>query len=430
MKKLLMLGTSYGSVEFVQAAKARGVYTIVTDYLPPEKSRAKLVADEQWMISTDDIDALEQECRRAQVDAILCGVSQFNMDQVLKLGSRLDLPVYCDQDAWHYTKNKRAFKDVCKACGVPVATDYHLTDELKEEDLDKVVLPVMVKPVDLSGNKGVSYCYTRQELKDAYKYARSVSADPTIVVERMLKGREYVAAYALAEGEASLVEFNVIFPQPGEPNNCWTFNMTVTEELGRYRREVDEALRKAIKKMGCKDGVAWFQMILDEDGHFYVFEMGYRLQGCMIWIPIEQVRGFDCINWVLDTALGIWHTPEDLPKPLTKQSRKCGVAYVLWSNKEGTISEIRGLEKLSGMPELSVDFQRAVGFKTKKYSNLGVICFSADNIDEFCNLVSTINDTLKVKNEHGENMLIFYDDLDTVRRTYKRAMLQDGLETN
>ena len=52
MKKLLMLGTSYGTGLMLDYAKSQGVHTIVTDYLEPEHSPGKLIADEYWMIST------------------------------------------------------------------------------------------------------------------------------------------------------------------------------------------------------------------------------------------------------------------------------------------------------------------------------------------------------------------------------------------
>ena len=63
MKKLLMLGTSYGSLEMLRYAKSKGIYTIVTDYQEPAHSVGKLVSDEYWMINTGDLDALEKKCR-------------------------------------------------------------------------------------------------------------------------------------------------------------------------------------------------------------------------------------------------------------------------------------------------------------------------------------------------------------------------------
>ena len=63
MEKLLMLGTSLGSEDIIEYAKSQGIYTIVTDYLPPEKSTAKLISDEYWMINTGELDVLEAKCR-------------------------------------------------------------------------------------------------------------------------------------------------------------------------------------------------------------------------------------------------------------------------------------------------------------------------------------------------------------------------------
>lgn len=59
-----MLGTSKASCEMIEYAKSQGIYTIVTDYFEPEKSKAKLIADEYWMISTGDFDALEKSVEK------------------------------------------------------------------------------------------------------------------------------------------------------------------------------------------------------------------------------------------------------------------------------------------------------------------------------------------------------------------------------
>ena len=85
MKKLLMLGTSRTSVEIIQMAKARGVYTITTDGQEPEQSKAKQVSDAYWMIDTADVDALEKKCREEGVTAVIAGVSEFNIESMMKL---------------------------------------------------------------------------------------------------------------------------------------------------------------------------------------------------------------------------------------------------------------------------------------------------------------------------------------------------------
>ena len=152
-----MLGTSLLSKEMVEYAKSIGVYTIVTDYNEPEKSKAKLVSDEQWMINVADVDLLERKCREEGISAVICGISEFCLEVCMELCKRLGFPCYCTPEAWHFSRDKDDFKTLCKQVGAPVATDYYLTDALTDEELDKVKLPVVVKPVDMSGNRGISY---------------------------------------------------------------------------------------------------------------------------------------------------------------------------------------------------------------------------------------------------------------------------------
>ena len=134
--KLLMLGTTgRGTKELLLEAKKRGIYTIVTDNLSVEKAPLKLLADEYWMISTADIDILEEKCREEGVAAIMNGISTFNISVCMELCKRLNLPCYCTPESWHYTIDKRQFKDLCISCGVPVAKDYYLSKTPTEKEL-------------------------------------------------------------------------------------------------------------------------------------------------------------------------------------------------------------------------------------------------------------------------------------------------------
>lgn len=64
MRKLLILGSSLGSLEIVRKARDMGCHVIVTDYVPLGRSAAKREADESWDVSTADLDKLEERCRR------------------------------------------------------------------------------------------------------------------------------------------------------------------------------------------------------------------------------------------------------------------------------------------------------------------------------------------------------------------------------
>lgn len=425
MKKMLMLGTSYGSIEMIRYAKAKGAYTIVTDYLEPEKSIAKLEADEYWMINTAELDLLEEKCRTQHVNAVICGISEFNLEMCMKLCQRLGLPCYCNEEAWSYSRDKEKFKKLCKDLAVPVAADYFLSDALTSEELEKVVYPVVVKPVDMSGNRGISFCYNDQELVKAYHYAKSVSKSDKIIVEKMLHGKEWYAYYAMAEGKVSLVALNAMHSQPGEPRNCYSITTTVSDNVERYVTEINPYVVKVLQKIGCREGVGWVQFMLDEDGKFYILEMGYRLDGDMMFIPHRKVCDFDSVSWLVDYAFGKKNKPEELPQNQAHAFVKCGVGYMLWTNKDGTIADIQGFDEVASWPEIQlVESLAQVGDCITLYRSLGNIMFTADNCDQMCRIIEKINQTVHILNTEGEDVVIHYDNFSYLKDIYQKGMCE------
>lgn len=423
MQKLLMLGTSTGSVEIINRAKQRGVYTVTTDFLPKEKSPAKMVSDEFWMINTGDLAALEKKCREEKITAILSGVSEFNLDQAISLSERLGLRFYCTREAWRFSRDKEAFKRVCHKVGAPVATDYFVSENLTEEELSRIRFPVVVKPVDQCGNAGVSYCYNKDDLRVAYCHAREVSNSPKVIVERMLHGEEWYSMYAIANGEPRLTSLNAMYAQPGEPKNCYTITTTVSNHVDQYIKEINPAIERVLRAVGCTDGIAWVQVMHDEDGHFYILEMGYRLDGEMSVIPCRELCGFDAIDWLLDTALGIDHAVEDLPKSQKEAFVKCACAMDLFTNKGGRVVEVSGFDELSGRAGYFINVHRRVGDLVDKFSTVGVITFSSENCEEMCRKIDEVNKMVHLINEHGEDMIIKYTDFDYLKRVYAEGLV-------
>ena len=170
MKKIiLILGSDYGTIDLVREAHKMGMYVIVADLM--DSSPTKQEADEAWLISTTATDVLEAKCREIGVCGVITGASDFNTACSRKLCAKLGLPVICDNDkAWEIARNKRLFKELCLEVGAPVAKDYYITSTDNEKELDAVTYPVVVKPVDKSANRGMSYCNNKEELIEAYKY--------------------------------------------------------------------------------------------------------------------------------------------------------------------------------------------------------------------------------------------------------------------
>lgn len=334
--KLLVLGSDLGTLDIVNEFHRLGGYVVTTDLM--ESSPTREASDECWNISTQDIDGLSEACIKNGITAILAGASEINVDATRTLSKALGLPTYCTDDAaYEVARDKSKFKKICKKVGAPIATDYELTDELKQEDLDKIKYPVVIKPVNLSGNRGMSFCDNQEELIAAYKKARSMSNKETIICERKLHGPEWCVEYVMAEGEAKLFIFSKEHHQPGEKACLYSIINSTSNYLKKYIDECDESVKRVFKEAGFKDGIAWVEIMLDEDGHFYLLECGHRLTSESLYAFYTQITGFNSIKWLIDTALGKLHTKEELPKIRNLNNTKSSVAYSLFSKREGNI---------------------------------------------------------------------------------------------
>ena len=426
MKKLLLLGSSNGTCDIVRDAQRKGIHTIVTDNLDSSISPAKQISDEIWNISTADVDLLEHKCKEEGINGVFCGVNGFNIMKSMELCRRLSLPFYCTPEAMHFENDKADFKKVCKEVGAPVAEDYFLTDALTTDEVEVVKFPVVVKPVDKGANVGISFCYNVDDLRKAFQLVRSVSDNPKIVVERMLHGEEWYSSYAIVNGEVRLLALNAMYHEEGYPTNCYTITTTVSNHVEQYIREINPSIETVLKKIGCTEGYAWVQVMLDEDGHFYILEMGYRLDADKMYLPIKDILGYDTISSLVNYACGIKNDANILPPPQTKAFRKCGCGHMLWTKKKGKITRIEGLDVVSREPGFVVDYWMPnfhIGCECDAYRAVGTITYTANNIDEFCEMIQFVNDTVHVYDENNKDLIIKYTNFDYLRKVY-----QEGLE--
>ena len=187
-KKLLIMGGIAAACDIVKKAKEMGLYVIVTDYY--ENSPAKRIADESYMVSTTDVEAVVDLCKNKKVDGVITGYIEFMLPYYCEVCRRLALPCYATKEQIMLTNNKRKFKNLCRNNEIKVPEDYHVDGSFKREDLDRIEYPVVVKPADNGGARGISICRTESELKAAHKKAESFSRSGEVVVERYVEGDE------------------------------------------------------------------------------------------------------------------------------------------------------------------------------------------------------------------------------------------------
>ena len=200
-KKLLVLGGMKVSCEIVRKAQEMGVYVAVTDYNAPEKSPAKEIADESFMVSTTDVNAIVDLIKSERFDGVLTGFVDLLLPYYAEICRKAGLPSLATKEQYEVFIEKKRYKALLKAYDIPVPEEYILHD-VTSEQLSTISFPVIVKPADSSGARGVTVCDKREELEAAYLEALRFSNTRSIIVEEFLTGVEVTAFWMVQDGEA------------------------------------------------------------------------------------------------------------------------------------------------------------------------------------------------------------------------------------
>ncbi len=417
-KRLLILGCSEDECQIVQAAQEMGVYVITTDnHENWDDAPAKKIADEAWNISWADIDALKEKALERKVDGVIAGYSEFRTNCAIKLSRELGTSFYITDEAQlAVTRDKLLFKSECRQNGVPVAKDFYVTAEMKQSDLDAIEYPVIVKPTDNAGSRGISYCNSKEDIVKCIEYALSFSESRRVVVEELLTGHEVVAYYTIADGEAA---FSSIFDKYARIeregfNALMDAYVYPSNRIHQYLKEHDENVKKLVRKIGLQNGVISLQGFAQPDGSIVFFELGFRLGGTSAFHYTEHFNGVSHMRMLISHSLtGNMH-PELLCKEDATFGGNYGCTFTLLS-KDGVIGYQSGQEEVDAMPNvLHTCFYHKIGTEIRNNGSQFSKTFRAyivgATLAEIQDTIRKIQSIVVVKNTEGEDML--YDNFD------------------
>lgn len=414
MKRILMLGTSLGSREIIRKARERGWHTIVTDNLPPERSTAKQDSDEYWMISTADVEALEKKCREEGIDAVFAGVSEFNLDRVRILADDLHLPCYINPETWTFARNKRLFKRKCKEMGIPVVPEYPIPTPGDESSWERIEYPVVVKPVDGTGNAGLSICRNREELETGIRKVRAISTNPEIILEKYITGEESWNYYVAAEGSIQYAYSGRVFRQPGYPTFLYSFGISMAGGTDDYLARMNPRCTELLRNIGFREGIAWIQCLRDAEGNYYALEMAHRMSADVSGDVLEKCLGFNNVDWMLDTAMGIRHSEACLPGLIRRPYVGTVCVYYLFADHQGRIGRMEGVDRLDPSCFLTEQTIRE-GDEVRQYQMMVKITYAARKAEEIFRALQEINGTVRIEDSTGGDLIVRYTNFDAVR---------------
>lgn len=412
-KKLLVLGSNVGSDEIVNHARNNGAYVLVADYLPPEKSSAKRIADEAVLISTGDLDALGALIEERKIDGVLAGISEFNLISAMRLSRKYGLPFYCSEEQWDMVEHKDHFRELCRMHSVPCPKTYFVGDKLTEEDLAKIEYPAVLKPVDASISAGVHICAAPSELMEMLPDAFANSDSGKIIVEEFASGDEFTAHYTIANGNVTLSCVDNRYPVSVH-KNCTTIPVAriypclYTEQ---FLEQVDKPMKELCRSLGLTDGILFIQGIHDPaKEQFFVFEAGLRCAGEAPYRFLSKVNGVNMMHVLVDHALGMAADfPGELEDPFL-HGKCCGI--ISFVARHGVVGRIAGLEEAVASTPSVVEYEcrYPVGATTPDTDTLRQLMIRfvmiCENRDQMAKAVEFLDENIEVLDENGKDMVL------------------------
>lgn len=395
-KKMLFLGGIMQQIPAIIQAKQLGYHVITCDYLPVNPGHK--YADEYHNVSTTDLEGVLSLAQRLKIDGIVAYASDPAAPTAAYVAEKLGLPGNPYESVKLLTE-KDLFRDFLQRHGFnsPTARGYtNYEDALA--DIGRFRFPVMVKPVDSSGSKGVVKVYDVSGLRAAVDEALSYSRGKRFVIEEFIVKKGYQVS-----GDGFSVDGKLVFTSYGNE----LYSGKGTREyvaLGEFwpslltkeqKDKVDEELQRLITALGMRTCAYNIEVILDRDDNVYILELGPRNGGSYIPQLIKYATGVDLVDATLKAAMG------DVVPPLEMTPAK-GVFsnYMIYSISSGRFKKLDFASSFKHDNLLEAHCTAIPGDVVHAYKNtshsLGTILFKAQSIDEMIAITSNMQDYYKV----------------------------------
>ncbi|WP_058991116.1 ATP-grasp domain-containing protein [Anaerococcus rubeinfantis] len=412
-KKILFLGASTYFYEAAKYAKDQGAYIIAIDRRPKEECIVKQIADEEYLMDTTDIESIKELILKEKIDGIYPGASEVNIPISIKLAEDTGIPKYCEENQWQMATNKDIFKDVCRKFGVPVTPVFDISEPIDKKQTSKLSFPLVTKPVDNNGSTGITICEKEDDFLKAYDKAKKASKTGKVLVEKKMNfEHSLIAHYTAQNGD---VIFCGLTDKESKKINkdsapVMSIQFMPSKLTEKFKNKVNDKIIKMLEGIGINYGPIWIEVFYDKD-NFYLNEIGYRYGGSLTYYPVEYLFGINqmhlLINY-LSTGKPLYKDFKDIKEIKNRKNHKyCILPMQL---KHGTIKAIKGLEELINKEFVYAFIQShivndVIEETGTTHQVFGYIHLVADSQEQLIEYINYVNESLKILDENGENML-------------------------
>lgn len=402
MKKVMILAGGNDQIALMEEIRRyfkNEVEIILVDM--SEKVRAIPYADKFLKISTMDKAAVLKAAREEKIDYILTACGDQPLSTMAYVATEMGLPTYLTEHDVRDLTNKRYMKEKMVQVGIPTAKHIYI-NKTWDGKLPDWEFPLVVKPVDSNGSKGVKKVFSQADLEKSLKEAFQYSLSGDVIIEEFKQGEE-LSVDVYVEGTTAKLLSITASKKIQENKDSFTIIQSYYPAPTDYKEEqVLEICQKIVNAWHLHDTPLLVQLIQNEDS-YNVLEFSARMGGGSKYRLIQVLSGVDIMKVYVEMVMG--QKPKVEPR---KQYNNAIMSYVYCY--PGIYESIVGLEELkekgiildyfiyrgsnSAIEKSNTSSDRVAGFL--------VVGASKDEVE---NKLEEANATLCVLNDKGEDIM-------------------------
>ena len=337
MKKLLMLGGSHFQVPAIKYAKSVGYHVITADYLPDNPGHK--YSDEYYNVSTIDERKVLELAEKTKIDGIVSYASDPGAPTAAYVAEKLSLPGN-PYESVKTLQRKDLFRRFLKENGflVPESDAFRNLEKAKVFAAERLNhRPIIVKPADSSGSKGVTKLLSIDDFEKSFNNAMLYSKEKIVVIEDFIAKATYEM-----DGDGFVWQGNLAFRCFGNQHNDIECNPYVPMGISfpylqenSLQQKAHDLIESILTKLNMRLGGLNIEYLTNKDGEIYILEIGPRSGGNLIPEVIKLSTGVDLIAYAVDSALG-----KDCSDLKMVETKGFYSSYILHAKRDGKVKRI------------------------------------------------------------------------------------------
>lgn len=395
MKKIMMLGGNFLQVTAIKKAKELGYYVITVDYLPDNPGHQ--YADEYHNISTIDKEKVLELAKKLQIDGILSYASDVSAPTAAYVSEKMGLCTNPYESVQILT-HKDLFREFMKENHLSMPEGKMFTNiEEARNYAEQTGFPLMVKPVDSSGSKGVTRMESMDGFSEAFEEAMKYSIGKEVILERFIQKKGYQI-----DGDGFIKDGKIVFFGVMDQHNHKELNPYAPISLSypsiqkeEHQKKAQDLIQSIFDQLNMKFGAFNFEYLVDEKGDVYILEIGPRNGGNAIPDTILHATGIDMIEASIRGCMG-----DPYPQALSQKKKRIAASYVIHASETGRYDGIfidPSIQDKIIKQEIFVKPGEGVNKFRNGGDSIGVMVLEFDSVEEMNDTVDCMWKYIKVQ---------------------------------